>query len=57
MNRMASTPDALEKALYAVVSVLRTVTTDVHQRDFILGKLEWLLRGTDDAETWNIRAK
>ena len=42
-------PDALEKALYAVVSVLRTVTTDVHQRDFILGKLEWLLRD-DDAE-------
>ena len=34
---------AQEKALYTVATALRTVTTDAHQRDFILGKLEWLL--------------
>jgi hypothetical protein len=36
-----------EKALYAVASALRTITTDAHQRDFILGKLEWLLSDDD----------
>jgi hypothetical protein len=44
-----SDTNAQEKALYAVASALRTVTTDAHQRDFILGKLEWLL-SDDDAE-------
>jgi hypothetical protein len=39
-----------EQALYAVASALRTVTTDAHQRDFIFGKLEWLLSDDDESQ-------
>ena len=40
---MDADPPTQVKALYAIASALRTVATAIYQRDFILGKIEWLL--------------
>jgi hypothetical protein len=39
--------EVAEKAIYALTAALRTASAEVHQRDFILGKLEWQAQGDD----------
>jgi hypothetical protein len=41
--------DVAEKAIYALAAALRTAAAEAHQRDFILGKLEWQAHSDDPA--------